>query len=511
MKRILLLLLVSYQSFGQLAITHINTAQIQKKQYAFDQLTSVGDFVLSGIQASRGNNGAFKDTGFATRASSNDDEVLAFRGFGKNPPSVVTLPFTGTVPTKSGEIVFHNKKGNGNNLVPHFVDLGNFDQFVQFYNSIIGSSYYETNPGSVSPAFGLPIDIVFGLRHTPRVGDEGAHQFRNLSQNGGNLSYTLTSPTIVATSSYTAYEDQVIRLYIDGSGNWTFWKNGVVMSGGIGATLSSTEFILGTNSHVDQHHFRYIMYKFGQFSSSELTTVYENSQVCWEWNKKPSYPYIHNLWQSGASNIYDSGNNAFEFGFNTGGTPFSGGTGIPGTTLITYRWFYHDNADAVLFPGADSPFKINRQIPAVINTSTMASGNSITQITMDGVNLLSSSVTWTTDLATTNAAIASAINSGPQSANFFGYVRSGIVQVHILNNNWRPDVLAVTSSGFTPTLIQTPRGKSLSRTTYSQTGQIYDNGKLLDSSILIMCAITPFDNTGVRGQDIFTGWYRSNF
>ena len=85
-----------------------------------------------------------------------------------------------------------------------------------------------------------------------------------------------------------------------------------------------------------------------------------------------------------------------------------------------------------------------------------------------------------------------------------------VVRVTAKDNTYRPDVISQTSSVFTPTLVSTPRGNALSRTTYGVAGQIF-NTHTLDSSILFTCVITPVDSNGVKGEPIVTEWNFSNF
>jgi hypothetical protein len=476
---------------------------IAAKQSQFDAIAATADFFLSAIPTGSGQGGAFKNTGLTISASSDGDPVLGLKGFGNNPPTITTLIQTGTTYART-EPIYHNNKGGTGILSSIFVDRGNFDKSLQFFNSALNMGYLETNPGGSVTPFNFPIDIIFALRHEPAVYDESAHGlFKNESVSGGRISIFGK----VSTAWYSPYEDQVIRFTSDISGNWQIWKNGVSIGTGTGATAPGlTEYFLGTNSHVDNHKLRYLAYKFGgTFSAGQLSTIYTNSQALWPWGVPPSYPCIQNLYQA-TSAIVSGGN--FEFGA-TLSTTFSGGNGTAGTHQ--YRWFYADISDATLFPGGDSRFRVNRQVPATITLTGMTTGNSISAITMDGVPVISSTINFTTDIATTNTAIATAINAGPQSTKFMGYVRNGVVQVHILDNNWRADVLAVTASGFTPSLIQTPRTKQMSRTTYSTTGQVYDGSKLTNSTVWLMCIVTPFDSSGARGEDIRTNWYLSNF
>lgn len=472
------------------------------KQADFDAIAAIPDIFISPIPTSSGQGGVFKDIALTQPAVNNGDPVLGLKMFGNNPPTVLNLIQKGTTYART-EPMYHNNKGGTGILSGVFVDRGNFDKSLQVFNSALNMGYLETDPGSVTP-FTFPIDIIVALKHETRTPDESAHGlFKYESVSGGRISIFGK----LASAGYTPYEDQVVRFFADAGGNWEIWKNGVSIGTGTGAVApGTTEYIISTNSHADHHKLRFIAYKIGgQFTAPQINTIYTKSQALWPWNVKPPYPYIDNLYQADF-NIVSGGN--FEFGAGRA-TTFTGGNGVPGPHR--YQWYYADTQDATLFPGADYRFRVTRQVPATININTMVGGNSISAINMDGINLLGATVNFTTNTATTLTAIAAAINSGPQNTNFLGYVRNGVVQVHILNNNWRPDVLTLSTSGFTPTLIQTPRTKQLNRTTYSTAGQIYDGTKLTDSTVWLMCAITPYDSVGTAGEEIYSAWYLSNF
>ncbi len=474
------------------------------KQALFDALTAVGSYVVSPIPTGSLQGGAFKEQSFTTRATLNNDVVLGLQAFGSNPFSVTTLPFTGTVLNKSAYNVWSNNRNSSTFLAPYLVDRGGFDKWLQFHNSVIGSANFETNAGSISPAMARPIDIVFGLRFIPRISFESSGLFKD---QGGIIRFSATSGALDASVGFNNYEDQVIRVFIDGAGNWTIWKNDVSIGTGVGANLTESEVLIGTVSHVMEHHFRYLMFKRGAaFTAGELTTIYTNSQSLWAW-AKPNYPLIDNLYQGGfgilSGNLYIPGNGR--------STTFTGGNGIEDVARREVKCFYVDTLDATLFPGGDVPFASNRQVPCTLNISTMVGGNTVNQITMDGVNLLSSPVSFNTNTATTAAAIVTAINSGPQAANFFGYVKNSVVQVHILNNNYRPDVLAASTTGFTPTIIQTVRTiNGLSKVIHNGAGQIFD-GYGYTGTIRVFWEITPYDTLGVKGEPIVTDASSLNF
>lgn len=474
------------------------------KQSQFDAITALGHYVVTPIPSATLQGGAFKDQALTQRASLNDDVTLGLRAFGSNPFSITTLPFTGTVLNKSSFNVWNNNRNSSTFLAPYFRDRGGFDKWLHFDNSVLGSANFETNPGSISPAMARPIDIVFALRYIPRISFEGSGLFKD---QGGIIRFAATTGALDASVGFNNYEDQVIRVFIDASGAWQMWKNNVSVGSGTGANLTENEVLIGTVSHVMGHHFRYLMFKRGSaFTAGELNTIYTNSQAVWPW-AKPTYPLIDNLYQGGfgilSGNKYIPGNGRV--------TTFTGGNGTEDVSRREVKCFYVDTNDATLFPGGDVPFASNRQVPCTLNINTMSSGNTVNQITMDGVNLLSSPVPFNTNVATTAANIVSAINSGPQSANFFGYIKNNVVQVHILNNNYRPDVLAASVSGFTATIIQTVRViNGLDKTVHNGAGQIFD-GYPFNGTIRVFWEITPYDTNGMKGEPIVTDASIINF
>jgi hypothetical protein len=512
MKRILFLLLLSISAFGQIPVTHVATAKLQTKQNAFDLIVSQCDLIQTPFFTTYGRGGAFKETGLTNEARLDKDDILALRGIGNAIPNVPNLLFVGAAPLKSGNPVWNNGLNPNSTLnATYLVNRDNlfaannqnlFDRWLQFNNSTIGNSNFESNPGSISPTITHPINVIIGLRYTNKVEYETNTFFKD---QGPNIRVDVTSGSLDTSTPFDAWQDQVIEFNIDGSGNWQIWKNNVSIATGTGATLSRTELFLGTVSHVMQAHNRFIAYKFGgAFSASAREIIYRNAQICWPWTK-PSFPYITNLHQGGfgsfAGNTYTPGNGRT--------TTFTGGTGVAGTH--GYQYFYYDLTDATLFPGGDAPYATSRMVPAVIDITAMATGNNISQISMDGTNLLSSTVTWATSSAATATALAAAVNSGPASSAWFAYVKDATaVQIHKKVFTLAPDVMVVTSSGFTPTTIQIPHGSGFNTSTHNVLGGIF-NGNFTNGNIRVSATIWPRDNTGFLGEPIPTDWTAKNF
>jgi hypothetical protein len=500
--KILLALLLSINSFAQLpglvatSSSAVSKPVINLQQDAFDYIASQADFFLSPIPTSSGQGGAFTDTGLTTRVV-DGDEILGFKGFGLSPPSIVNLPFNGALIDKSDALVWYNALGNGTHIAARYADRGNFDKYAVFHNGPIAASYYETQPGSTT-SITHPIDIIFALRHTPNVSNETMHNWKDDNVIRFNSNTALTSST-----PYSEFIDCVVRVRILSDGTWVMWKNGTQIASGSGTTFSTIEWILGTSSHVSAHHFRYIMYKYGAFTDEQVTLIYAKSQICFPWTV-PAYPFKSNMWQSG-NTAFDNSINGWRAGY--GRTPvFTGGNGVEGTH--TFQWFYFDSNDDDLFPSSDGLLTNHRQIPGTINLSTMDDGDVVTLVEMDGVDITDTPITYTTSTSNTAALLVAEINSTQD--NFLAVQRGSVVRIHALDNNYRPDVVTATVTGFTPTIISTPRVGYINCTTYNATGQIYD-GHLSDASIWVAWVMTPKDSNGTAGEPFLSQWVSRNF
>lgn len=482
-------------SIASVTNSYKQSGSLHIKQQAFDDIAALADFFISPIPTSGGDGGAFTDTGLTNRVS-NGDEILGYKGFGLNPPSVTNLPFNGNLINKSSALVWYKEFNSGTRIVPRYVDRGNFDRYAVFNNGPLATSYYET-PGSATNIT-HPIDIIFALRHTPCVGNETMHNWKD----DGVIRYN-AGTALISSTPFDEFKDGVARVKIIAGGAWTMWWKGVQIASGTGTTFSATEWILGTSSHVSAHHFRYLMYKFGSFTDDEVNTIYTKSQICFPW-ALPTYPFKSNMWQSG-NTAFDNTINGWRAGH--GRTPvFSGGNGIEGTHL--FQWYYWDSNDSTLFPSSDGLLTNHRQIPGTINLSTMDSGDNITAVMMDGVNIMTGTVTYTTSTSNTAALLVANINAA--QSNFLAVQRSSVVRIYALNNNYRPDVLTATVSGFSPTIISTPRVGYINCTTYNLAGQIYD-GHLSDSSIYVAWVMTPRDSAGTEGEPFLSQWINRNF
>jgi hypothetical protein len=122
---------------------------------------------------------------------------------------------------------------------------------------------------------------------------------------------------------------------------------------------------------------------------------------------------------------------------------------------------------------------------------------------------MSSTVNWATSAAATATAIAANINAN--QSNYLAYVKdSTCIQFHAVNFNIRPDILAFTASGFTPTMVQLPTTDFITMASYNVPGQIY-NGHFSDTTIAVARMTIPKDSLGTSGEPFMSMWFTKNF
>lgn len=471
----------------------------EQKQTAFDYIASISDHVIAVVKTSGGSGGVYSDAALTTDAV-NGNNVLAIKAFGNNPGSVVNMPHANPTgfPVSSALVWWKDISGSSS-ITATLKVYDKFERFIDIKNAPLGVNQWETNPGSLSSNKVNPVDCIFELAYSPGVSYESLAVPLLWKDEGGVLRVggMLTSQ---ATPYYTR---NIYRFKIDGSGNGQVWLNGVSIFTTTGQSYSTNEFTLGTNSHTPFSKFYCSFTNFGTngYSNDQVSDIYSKLNVIWP-TGNPSYPVLTDMWQGG----FNSWNGTAWQPGRTYTPVFTGGTGTAGTHL--YQWYYWDANDATLFPSADQELTNHRQIPTSIDITSMASGNNVSVISIDGVNLMSSTVTWATSSTATAAAIVSNINAA--QSNYLAVQRTSSIQIHPVNNNYRLDVIAFTASGFTPTIVQSGKSSTLTGSTYNVLGQIY-NGHFTDATIKTMCIITPRDSNGVLGEPIMTGWTAKNF
>lgn len=498
-----LFLLISNLAFGQLKCC-FNT--VTQRQAAWDAIAALAD-LGHGPVTTGGAGGYFKETTLTNQCVSGD-VCLGLRSFGSNKPNIHNLPFAGTqsITPSNGLLWFKDYAVN-----PQYIDYGQFDKFLRFFNGPPNVAYYETNPGSVSPNITQPLDLIIGIRYYPHTPDEGVNRIKPMGSTVATehlVVFDGYSPDITLANGVTLpyYTDCVLRVLVLGDNTWQVWVNGVSQGTGTGVAFSTNEWIYGTNSHAMYCHIRYQIAKFGQFSTNDIATIYANSQTIWPWTK-PSYPLITELYY-GDNSTWDGTAKSWRAG--RGHTPvFSGGTGTAGTHK--YVWYWFDSGDATLFPSGDGVLTNHRQIPASVNISTIAAGNSVSTISIDGVTLCSPCGTYATSATATADAIVTLVN-GNQTQYLAERRTTATILFHPIGlgcNNYHTNAVTITASGFSPTKIDAPRSQDLVRTTYAVTGQVFD-GHAGDNVMKVACIVYPFDSAGAAGEPLPTRWIPDN-
>lgn len=199
---------------------------------------------------------------------------------------------------------------------------------------------------NINPAKDEPVDMIFAFRYMPTIDNEAIGH--GLAVRSTYMEYNHVGGVVNGDNpaSYPNwYQDQVYRMRIDVSSNWVMYKNGVQVGSGTGATIDSAFESIGSNGHPATFHYRYCVYKLGEFTASELETIYTASQAIAPWTY-PKWPHLKDYWTMG-SQQWDSVNKVWDINRNKT-IIFGGGSGVAGTH--TYQWYYWDNTDAVNFP-----------------------------------------------------------------------------------------------------------------------------------------------------------------
>lgn len=471
------------------------------RQAAWDAIVALADYGHGVMSATSGGGGCYKETS-VTNLCANGDECMGLKAFGNLQPTALKLIYKGNLAlTPSNALIWWKDFGNTTSLAPLYIDRGGGDKYLRMLNGPVNTSYYETDPGSISPNVVHPVDFIMAFRYVPHTPDEGVNRIKTLGS-------TVATERISAIDGYTPnlttangvtynyYIDNILRVLVRADGTWQIWVNGVSKATGTGGTFSTNEWIWGTSSHVQQCHMRYNLVKFGEFSSTDIASIYANSQTIWPW-QKPSYPFLTEVYY-GDNSTFDGTAKAWTVGL--GKTPvFTGGTGTAGTHK--YLWYWFDSIDTTLFPSADGVLTNVRQIPCSANISTMVAGNSVTQMSIDGFNLMSGAVSFATSATATADAIVSNINAN--QTKFLAQRRAtATILLHpkgVGCNAYATNAITITASGFSPTKLDAPRGITLSRPAYAVTGQVFD-GHQGDNIMKVMWVVIPVDSNGVEGE-----------
>lgn len=483
------------------------------KQAAWDAIAAISDLGHGVGVTTGGDGGCFRDIGLTSICTGND-ECLGLKSFGINKPNTHNLGYLGNTSLTPSNALVWFKDLTQNTLAPRYIDRGNWDRYLECYNGPPNICYYET-ASSISPNKIQPIDFVLALRYLPQTADEGVNRIKMIQQPATQKLSAIDgwSPAITLANGnhYPFYQDCVVRVLVRADNTWQVWINGVSLGTGTGGSFLTNEWIWGTNSHVLGCHLRYNIVKFGEFTSGEIASIYLNSQIIWPWNVVPKFPYIQEIHYGDAS-TFDSTLKIWTPG--RGKTVvFSGGSGVEGTSL--HMWYCFSSTDSVLYPSADGVLTNHRPIPGTFNISTIASGNSLTQVSINtytgSLNLLSAPISFNTSATITADDIVTNINTN-QNRFLARKTSTSTIQLYPIGlgcNNYATNAITLTASGFTPTKVDPPRGASLNRTTYAVAGQIFD-GIAGNGTTKIMRVTLPVDSLGTAGPWIPTAWILDN-
>jgi hypothetical protein len=478
----------------------------QNKLAYWDAITRISD-LGHGPLTIDGQGGFFKETTNTTLCE-NGEEIKGIRSFGINKTSTHNLPYAGNTSLTPANAKVWFKDLTTTNIGPRYIDNGGWDKYADIYNGPANVAYYET-AGSFTTKT-EPLDFITFLWYSPQTPDEGVNRVKALNPPATQKLSAIDgwAPDIVLAdgNNYIPYQNNVARILVRADNTWQVWVNGVSKGTGTGVGFSTTEWIWGTNSHALGVHLQANIAKFGEFTSDEINTIYTNAQLIWPWATDPKFPFIKEI-HYGDATTFDTSTKTWTPGRGKT-TSFVGGTGTEGST--TYAWYYYSTTDATRFPIA-SPIDNHVQIPASINISTIASGNSVTQISIDGFNLMSGSVSYVTSASATADAVVSNVNAFQSR---FVATRTSTATILFYpngtgSNNYAANDITSTTSGFTDTELDAPRGASLNRTTYAVAGQIFD-GHEGDNTINIMRVTYPIDNIGTPGPPQASDYIRDN-
>ena len=245
--------------------------------------------------------------------------------------------------------------------IAQVIDRGEGDKYIRIHNG--PAMRWHSNV----PSFSNPVDVIQVMR--PYNGadfeTDGFVKYTNIDTDwdpfleGGSF--------IQANVSGGLYNFAIVRMTIDGSGNWEFRLNDLDKdtpdANGSGESFSFSQTFLGANGHPAAIHFyaRY-MNLGGTFSDASLNTIQNN----WETmvgtaGSKPSFPCL-----SGFRFLdWDGSSESWSVPDGT----FTGGSGIEGTHR--YKWYYFNSADNTKFP-IDNKLDNMKAIPvASASTQTL--------------------------------------------------------------------------------------------------------------------------------------------
>jgi len=301
-------------------------------QDLIDELVALSEidqgFIVSSSREGEG--GVYADINTSTEASG---DVRAWKGFGQNRWNTPNLLIEDL---GDYSLVWFGDEGD----VPQVIDRGNGDKYVRIRNG--PSARYSTDPGSISPNFSAPVDIVGVFRIYPQVNREvdGLIRFANVQSNWQLVFEDFTSTNVSGGLFNRVY----VRFTVNEQGDWEFRLNDIQKTtpdaSGTDLSFSLREHNIGSNGHPAEEHlyFRAFNFRPGGFSQTAVAKMQTIFETLWPLGK-PSFPY-----DDGLGATYDATENTWTV--NEG--DFEGGNDIKGN--YSYQWYYWNSEDV---PGAD--------------------------------------------------------------------------------------------------------------------------------------------------------------
>lgn len=469
------------------------------KQVLWDQIAAIAD-LGHGPATTNGQGGFFKETTLTTQCASGD-EIKGLRSFGINKPSTHNLPYAGNTSLTPGNGTVWSKDLTVINIGPRYIDNGNWDRYMEIYNGTANAAYFETAGSFIAKT--QPLDFITFGWYPPQTADEGTNRVKALgppaTQHLSAIDGWSPDITLANGNNYIPYRENVVRILTRADNTWQVWVNGVSKGTGTGVSFSTTEWIWGTNSHALGMHLRANLAKFGEFTTDEINLIYGNSQVLWPWNVEPSFPYIKEIHYGDAS-VWNGTNKTFEPG--RGKTiSFVGGSGVEGATK--YMWYWALASDDII--------ATHYQIPASVDINGVGAGDIVTQIDVDGFNLMSAPVNYTTSVTATADLVVANIDAF-QTKFDAERTSTGTILLHPIgvgSNLYAINNVTTTETGFTAIDLDAPRSAFLDRDDYAVDGQIFYTHEG-DNTRRVMRVTYPIDSNGLAGPPQPMAWIIDN-
>lgn len=479
------------------------------KQAALDAMVPMFDLIHSVQQTTDGQCGVFEDGAYLNLCESGD-EIKGLKSGGSNKPSTHNLPYAGNTGLTPSNAHVWSKDFTTTNIGPRYIETSDkWSGFCEMINGPPLVSYFETASSFAVKTY--PIEIWLCLRYQPQTQDEGTHGIKMINdpatQHLALIDDYTPAQHLANGTHYPFYKISLTRVVIRADQTWQVWTNGVSIGSGTGQSHSTTEWIWGTSSHVLGSHVYWCGVKWGLFTDPQAIAIYNFSNTIWPVNTDPTFPYIKEIFYGDAS-CFNDPENRWEPGRGKV-EAFVGGNGIEGNS--TYSWYHFDLSNPTRFPSPDQVLSNHEQIPGYFNVTGMGTGDIVTQLSVDGFNLMSTPVAYTTSVTVTADLIVSNID-GAQTKYDAERTSAGTILLYPIGlgcNIWSPGVITNSVSGFVPTVVNFQRGRYLDRDDLVIDGHIFD-GKAGNGAIKVARVTCPEDNTGKKGPCQCGAWAVDN-